>query len=268
MHDLQQHAALDDVAVANGPSTRTIMIGAAYLICGTPRTGSTLLCSLLASTGVAGRPESYFREPDETMWAQRWRTRRRADGSLAYRDFARGAVAAGSTPNGVFGARVMWGTLDQMLAKLVVDYPQLAGRDLDLLSEVFGPLRFVHLWRADPVAQAVSWARAEQTSYWQSGDSVVQEPRFDFDQIDRLIATIGEHNAAWRGWFSAVDVQPHEVSYEELVADIDGVTRTVLNFLGLDVPDNYAVESEHRRQADALNAEWITRYRAEIDCRR
>ena len=32
-----------------------------YLICATPRTGSTLLCGLLASTGVAGNPELYFR---------------------------------------------------------------------------------------------------------------------------------------------------------------------------------------------------------------
>ncbi len=40
-----------------------------YVLCGTPRTGSTLLCSLLCSTGVLGRPESYFREPDEVAWA-------------------------------------------------------------------------------------------------------------------------------------------------------------------------------------------------------
>lgn len=44
----------------------------AYLLCGTPRTGSTLLCSLLSSTGVLGHPESYFREPDEAVWARRF----------------------------------------------------------------------------------------------------------------------------------------------------------------------------------------------------
>ena len=46
-----------------------------YLICTTPRTGSTLLCGLMASTTVAGRPESYFREPDEQLWAHNsaWR---------------------------------------------------------------------------------------------------------------------------------------------------------------------------------------------------
>src|SRR4051794_11021098 len=33
-----------------------------YLVCATPRSGSTLLCELLTSTGVAGRPAEYFEE--------------------------------------------------------------------------------------------------------------------------------------------------------------------------------------------------------------
>ena len=31
-----------------------------YLVCATPRSGSTLLCQALDSTGVAGHPEEYF----------------------------------------------------------------------------------------------------------------------------------------------------------------------------------------------------------------
>jgi len=31
-----------------------------YLVAATPRSGSTLLCELLASTGVAGRPAERF----------------------------------------------------------------------------------------------------------------------------------------------------------------------------------------------------------------
>ena len=30
------------------------------LVCATPRSGSTLLCALLAGTGVAGRPQEFF----------------------------------------------------------------------------------------------------------------------------------------------------------------------------------------------------------------
>jgi LPS sulfotransferase NodH len=31
-----------------------------YLVCATPRSGSTLLCKVLDQTGVAGHPEEYF----------------------------------------------------------------------------------------------------------------------------------------------------------------------------------------------------------------
>lgn len=31
-----------------------------YLVCATPRSGSTLVCQALKKTGVAGRPEEYF----------------------------------------------------------------------------------------------------------------------------------------------------------------------------------------------------------------
>ena len=34
---------------------------AACIICGTPRSGCTLLCDLLAGSGVAGRPNSFYR---------------------------------------------------------------------------------------------------------------------------------------------------------------------------------------------------------------
>jgi hypothetical protein len=45
---------------------------ASYVLCGTPRSGSTLLCEMLAATGVAGRPNSYFRQEDVEAWADAW----------------------------------------------------------------------------------------------------------------------------------------------------------------------------------------------------
>jgi trehalose 2-sulfotransferase len=238
----------------------------AYLLCGTPRTGSTLLCGLLRSTGVAGRPESYFRSPNEQERADHWKLVRDAEGRFDYGDYVRAAVSEGSTPNGVFGGRVMWGTLDEMVAKLGPVYPDLAGAraGLALLERAFGRTRFVHLWRADTVAQAVSWARAEQTKFWQDGDTALpgREPRYDHEQVDTLVHTIEEHNAAWQEWFASAGVRPHVVRYEELTADPAGVTRGVLEFLGLELPAGIELTPDHRRQADQLNHDWIARYRA------
>jgi len=35
-------------------------VNISYLICPTPRSGSTLLCEPLEGTGIAGRPDEYF----------------------------------------------------------------------------------------------------------------------------------------------------------------------------------------------------------------
>jgi LPS sulfotransferase NodH len=82
-----------------------------YLICATPRTGSSLLCGLLDSTGIAGHPGSWFRRQDEREFAARWGIANQSDGTFGYADYFPAAIAAGSTPNGVFAARIMWGTV-------------------------------------------------------------------------------------------------------------------------------------------------------------
>ena len=144
-----------------------------YVLCGTPRTGSTLLCGLLRSTGVLGRPESYFREPDEVAWAASFGLATEGRRVRDYRAFVNAARSAGTSTNGVFGARIMWGSLERMVDGL----GRVPGRpDLLVLEEALGPLTFIHLRREDIAAQAVSWCRAEQTGYWQQGDVVTGEP--------------------------------------------------------------------------------------------
>jgi LPS sulfotransferase NodH len=235
-----------------------------YLICATPRTGSTLLCGLLDSTGVAGHPESYFRRPDEREWAARWGLAGSPDVTCGYADYVRAAIAAGRTDNGVFAARIMWGTLDEVVAKLAAVYPDLAGSGLDLLNRAFGRTHFVYLRRDDVVAQAVSLLRAEQTNVWhqtaRDRQQPEREPRFDFDQIRERVRLTENHNAAWRDWFDSAGVRPHLVRYEDLDARPVDVARGVLNFLGLDLPAGREIAIRHKRLADELSSQWIDRY--------
>ena len=209
-----------------------------YLICTTPRTGSTLLCGLMASAKVAGQPESYFRQPDEQLWAARWDIVRSSDGVFEYSEFIRAALAAGRTENGVFAARIMWGTLDYLVDRLCTVYPAPIGADFDLLNLAFGHTGFIYLHRDNVLAQAVSWHRAEQTNVWFQTDQEeskqsVQEPQFDFDQICKLVQIIEEYNSAWRAWFASVGIQPHMLRYEDLDADPVGVACGILDLFGL-----------------------------------
>ena len=231
-----------------------------YFVCATPRTGSSLLLGLLESTGVAGRPEAYFRDPDERTWADRWGI---SGPAFDYASFVRAARAVGTTPNGIFGAKLMWGTLAEVVAKLA---PGVVDADLAVLRSAFGEIRFVQLRREDAVAQAVSWLRAEQTRTWWTGDpgATGGEPSYDAARLTALLDTIAEHNAAWRAWFARYGITPYEITYERLTEDLTGTTRGVLAHLGLDPATAQSIKPRHTRQADALNRAWALRYRAEI----
>lgn len=187
-----------------------------YLLCGTPRTGSTLLCSLLRSTGVLGRPESYFREPDEAAWSATLGLPDvgGAGDASDYRAFVHAVRAAATTPNGVFAARVMWGAVQRMVDGL---HGSPSESDLAVLERALGRLEFVYVRRLDAIGQAVSWCRAEQTGFWQDGDATGRLPSFDLAYLKDLLSTIGQHNAAWQRWFQRQHVRPLVVTYEEVV---------------------------------------------------
>ena len=232
-----------------------------YLICATPRTGSSLLCGLLDSTGVAGHPESWFRRQDEREFAARWGIASPSDGTFGCADYFRAAAAAGSTANGVFAARIMWGTMDEVTANLAPLYPGHAGSSVGLLSAAFGRVRFVYLRRGDVVAQAVSLLRAEQTGVWfETADERQEpagEPGFDLGQVRELVRQIEDHNAAWKEWFAAEGIRPYPVLYEELDADPVRIASEVLGYLGLDLPAGREITIRHKRLADELSAQWI-----------
>jgi len=218
------------------------------------------LCSLLSSTGVAGRPESYFRNEDLVWWARRFGVSLTSDNRFDYREYAAGVLREGSTPNGVFATRVMWGSLEHVIDGLALRPG--ARSDLDVLAEAFGPLRVLYLRREDVIGQAVSWARALQTGYYQHGDKATAEPTFDHDQIDELVHTIEEHNAAWSAWFTEQGADPYSVTYEDLVADPRSTTEAILRHLNLGLPPEWRPSPPHKRQADQVNSDWVQRYRA------
>jgi LPS sulfotransferase NodH len=181
------------------------------------------------------------------------------DGSFDYRVFVRAVRGAGSTPNGVFAARVMWGTMQRIVGGLAA----AAGRyDLDVLVDAFGPLRLVHLRRDDVVGQAVSCVRAEQTGYWQDGDTPSAQPRFDPGHIHDLVATIRDHNAAWSRWFARQGVEPLSLTYEDVTRNPRQAVQRILDHLGIALPPDWRPTPRQQLQADEVNAEWVRRYRA------
>lgn len=218
-----------------------------YVVCATPRSGSTLLCALLAGSGVAGRPEEYF----EFLWRSGAPRQPREyfagvddavppalldllaptePGEADRGDPFPSALERGTTENGVFGAKLMWTHLLDLADRL--ERPA----DPALLAERLPEPRYVHVTRADKVAQAVSLWRAVQTLAWRADD-------------------------AWRAWFAANRIEPLTIAYEALADDARAVTASVLEHVGAgpaEIP-----EPPLRRQGDDRSARWVERFRSE-----
>ena len=240
----------------------------AYLVCATERSGSTLLCELLAATGVAGRPEEYFESLSATGRARQPREYFPEDadpsilGLLApleqpvaavpHERRLAGALERGTTPNGVFGAKMMWAYLPDFLAH---GEPE----------EQLGPLRWVHVERRDTLAQAISLWRAVQTAQWRAGDRDAEaEPVFHADAIAQLKARQEEHAAAWRAWFAERGIEPLEIVYEEFAQEPQPAICRVLDHIGVPRAGVHVPEPPTRRQSDSRSQEWVDRFRDEV----
>lgn len=225
-----------------------------YFVCGTPRSGSWLLCGLLASTGVAGRPHEWF-------WRETEEANRRAWAVSSFADYLVRVRGAGTTPNGVFGSKLMWAYLDDFLTQL----SQLAdaSSQRSLTARHFPMPRFVWVRRDDVVAQAVSWAKAIQTGSWHHWDrrKPATAPVYDQAQIDALARDAAAHDAGWRAWFAANEIEPLVIRFEDLVADTVGAARAVLDFIGVAAGDAPIAELTVKG-SDPLNEEWAARYGA------
>jgi trehalose 2-sulfotransferase len=258
----------------------------AYLVCATPRSGSTLLCELLRATGVAGRPLEHFevlghsgapRQPREYFDGvhdfgvldrlaslrppgtdrdreapEAWWSRIRSDGT---------------TPNGVWGGKLMWGHVDDLVTR-ARELPGLGAAGLgDIVDALLGEdVALVYVTRPDKVEQAVSLWRAVQTESWRSG-SVAASDRvaYVFEGVDHLRRQIEEHEAAWRRWFADRGGPVYEVSYDDLGEDPRGTTAAVLEALGL--PYGHVPAPDMHPQRDDRSAAWAERYRSESGAR-
>jgi trehalose 2-sulfotransferase len=278
-----------------------------YLVCATPRSGSTLVCQALKDTGVAGRPEEYFealehsgrpRRPEEyfsglddpSILNQLQRRGVSEDppprsplwSRTAYDRYLEWAMEQGTTPNGVFGAKLMWGYLADFVS-LLRNVPEYRDLSLaDLLPAVFPDLTFVRVVRANKVRQAVSLWKAVQTATWrQEGESdpfgAVPEDsdvapyksfldehlpalRFNYNAISHLLDQILRDEARWDAFFEHARIKPVLVLYENFAADYEASTLNVLDRLGLSPAEGFKVEPRMQSQTDGINDDWARRY--------
>jgi LPS sulfotransferase NodH len=227
-----------------------------YLVCATQRSGSTLLCKALSATGVAGRPEEYFEALEATGLPAQPRDYlpalgdelglpplRHGDPLPPFSARLEAARQAGTTPNGVFGAKVMWSYGAPVLAAL---------GDADV--------RWVLVRRRDKLRQAISLWRAIQSQQWNTDDTSGGEPVYSRPAIDALRARLAGEEAEWERWLDGRDALV--LDYEDFAGRPGDAVAAVLGHLGVQAPADPAGDAPLRRQADALTEDWVRRHAA------
>jgi LPS sulfotransferase NodH len=265
--------------VAGSPRVR------GYVVCATQRSGSTLLCELLKGTGVAGRPEEYFEAQSDTgapphpgrvlEGAPRTGAGIRDDptppvapaysslrGIEDYREHLERTWAAGSTDNGVFGAKLMFNQLPE-LRVLAGALPEYSGLDEgELLGALFGDPTYIWVTRRDKVSQAVSLWKALQNRRWRGGEEGGRaQLQYRFDGIDHLVRRFEADDAGWRAHFSRYGITPLEIGYEDdLTRDPESTVRAALDWIGVSALPGWRLDPPMERQADAVSEEWVRMY--------
>lgn len=117
-------------------------------------------------------------------------------------------------------------------------------------------IRSSWLIRRNAVARAISHYRVKKTNQWRldsrwfTDDTGGEgEPGFDFHQIEAFIRLGEAEDVRWRQFFQQYNISPLELTYEELVQDLEGTVRRVLRFLGIPAEDVKVHPPTLRKQA-------------------
>lgn len=242
-----------------------------YLILATPRSGSTLLGQGLQATGLAGDPKEFFGHK-MAFWMERWQ----AEDLGTYADLLRHRRA---TPNGVFGAKLLYAQL-RHLEHVARQDPRLAELPLaTILSNLFPDLHYIWATRNDKLRQAISWFKARQTGVWGQGKGQ-QEPKlgrawrlgdeplqpgelaFDFAGIAALLQQAEAEDAAIAAYFTEAGITPYRVVYEEFAPRYEEATLDLLRWLGIEPPESLTLAGPRTVPlADERTDEWVARFR-------
>ncbi len=214
-----------------------------YVICTTPRTGSTLLCEALTRTGRLGFIDEWM-EDKTPVWVPQYFPDLPPFGAP---DFLPQLIRCMTTPSGIFGIKIMWSFLDRYLATphgAALFGPDRRG------SPSMPDIRYIHLVRRDRVRQIVSHLIAERSGAWHAQGkasseatrrqraTVLQslaegaERQALLARADELIAEGTAGDTAWHGFFARHGIVPLLVEYEAMVQDMAGTVGRILGFLG------------------------------------
>ena len=224
-----------------------------------------MLCRLLDATGKSGHPDSHFHSPSISAWMGYYDVELDSAKSECdlLADIFTAARNRGTGNTGMFGLRLQRHSFDFFIQKLQVLVSGCSS-DHERIEKAFGQTLFIHLTRKNKLEQAISYVKASQTGVWHKAPdgtelerlSVLQEPFYDFEAIQRHLTELDGMDKNWIFWFSKERLTPLRIYYEELSKDPIAITGQLLEKLGLNNELTRELEVPVAKLADCTNREW------------
>ena len=214
------------------------------VILSTPRCGSTYLCDLLRRAGLC-TPHEYF-QPQHYLPLLSYRWDCVENGRVGWRRYARALEKNRTSASGTLGIKVH-------------------GAHLYYFSEALPyftapATRYVWLQRRDRLRQAVSFGIARQTGQWTSHFRARGSPTYRYNYLRRGLNAIHSQEDLIAAFLYARGLSYETLYYEDLL----GAARAQMlkKAFDIDVPQTRAAADPlaPRRQADALNETWLSRF--------
>ena len=211
-----------------------------YVICSSPRSGSTLLAETLLRMGI-GKPEEYFNRAIHTGCVIETRKNFMQPTSLVYIQ----NIKYENTVNGIFGLKTHYSQLAR--------FPEILGN----FTHIFSNAKYISVTRRNILRQAISTTRATQTDGWAAQLNQHKRPRFNFFGIIKHTILNANEIELWERFYDAHGITPLRILYEDLDEDYENTIRKVIVFLGVngDIPPRPI-----KKQADAITEAWVEHY--------
>ncbi len=234
-----------------------------YAIWFSQRTGSSLLCKALESTGIAGRPGEWLHKQN------------------LFKDYNKSSHPQlqeylweiASTPNGVLGIKHTF--YEPNFSKLIETFkgfpncPPEENNRTAIWENAFPNQRHIFMTRRNKVRLAVSWWKAIQSQEWhritaEPPKSVDLSNAYSFDAIKHLYLECSMREAGIQEFFSEGHITPLTVIYEDFIQQYEETIRKILEYLGLDGTPTKLSPPYFVQTADDISEEWTQRFRQEL----
>lgn len=183
-----------------------------YVICYTPRSGSTLLAATLSR--LTKDRYAYLGYPSEIFNPGHMEGRAAHYGCRTLDDYARWSLWEATDASGLFAVK---GDLFQLLPFLFTP----------VFQSLMPNIRFVYLTRQDVLLQAISLVIAHHTGRWTSDSTVHGDYAGDVEEIAANVAMLTDMMAGWEKVFAFSGIRPLRLTYEEVEADLKGCVHKV-----------------------------------------